>query len=227
MNNGLITNSCLRLHKPLSQKGFTLIEMAFVLVIIGILAGFGAQMIPMLVKQSKLKDDRELVKEAKNAIIAYAVATGKLPYASGNANGLPTVGLLNGRLPWSTLGIRSTNAFQMTLSYAVDWHLTPGGTYTVTKASLNSLIAAPPPKNQNLYTDFTDPTGSVWEAFVVISAGDNRQIDARNDKNGNGINGYIDAGDGNVFESTSTTITSNYDDIVEAESITALAFQAP
>jgi prepilin-type N-terminal cleavage/methylation domain-containing protein len=207
---------------PLSQKGFTLIEMAFVLVIIGILVGFGAQMIPMLVKQGKLKDDRELVKEAKNAIIAYAVATGSLPYASNNANGLPTAGLLNGRLPWSTLGIRSKDAYQSTLSYAVDFHLTPAG--SVTKAVLNPLIATPPPAAQNLYTDFP---GSVRVAFVVISPGENRRIDIRNDKNGTGAIGYIDAGDGNVFESPSTLINSNYDDIVEAESLTSLAFLAP
>jgi prepilin-type N-terminal cleavage/methylation domain-containing protein len=222
MNNDRKTNNDNCLGKPFSRKGFTLIEIAFVLVLIGILVGFGAQMLPMLVKQNRLKEDRELVKEAKNAIIAYAVATGNLPYASNNANGLPTPGLLNGRLPWSTLGIRSKDAYQTTLSYAVDMHLVAAG--SITKAVLNPLIATPPPANQNLYTDFP---GSVRVAFVVISAGENRKIDVRNDKNGNGTIGYIDAGDGNVFESPSTIITSTYDDIVEAESLTSLAFLAP
>jgi type II secretory pathway pseudopilin PulG len=195
--------------------------MAFVLVLIGILAGFGAQMLPMLVKQNKLKDDRALVKEAKNAIIGYALATGRLPYASISTNGLPTAGRLNGYLPWSTLGISSKDAYQTTLFYAVDLHLTTAG--SVTKAVLNPLIATPPPAGQNLYTDFPAP-GAIRVAFVVISAGENRRVDSRNDKNGNGI---LDTNDSNLFESPSTLITSNYDDIVEAESLTSLAFLAP
>jgi type II secretory pathway pseudopilin PulG len=195
--------------------------MAFVLVIVGILAGFGAQMLPMLVKQNKLKDDRALVKEAKNAIIGYAVATGSLPYASDSTNGLPTAGRLNGYLPWSTLGISSKDAYQTTLFYAVDKNLIPAG--SVTKAVLNPLIATPPPVVDNLYTDFPAP-GAIRVAFVVISAGENRRVDSRNDKNGNGI---LDTNDGNLFESASALITSNYDDILEAESMTALAFLAP
>jgi prepilin-type N-terminal cleavage/methylation domain-containing protein len=221
MNNDLITNSGHCLVKPFSRKGFTLIEIAFVLVLIGILAGFGAQMLPMLVKQNKLKDDRALVKEAKNAIIGYALATGRLPYASISTNGLPTAGRLNGYLPWSTLGISSKDAYQTTLFYAVDLHLTTAG--SVTKAVLNPLIATPPPAGQNLYTDFPAP-GAIRVAFVVISAGENRRVDSRNDKNGNGI---LDTNDSNLFESPSTLITSNYDDIVEAESLTSLAFLAP
>ena len=226
MNNDLITTSGACLGKPLSRKGFTLIEIAFVLVLIGILVGFGAQMLPMLVKQNRLKEDRELVKEAKNAIIGYAVATGSLPYASDDTNGKPSlIGSLNGYLPWATLGIRSKDAYQTTLSYAVDGHLTVAG--SVTKVVLNPLIATPPPPSQNLYTDFTVPTGSVRVAFVVISAGENRRIDTRNDKNGDGYIGHIEINDGNVFESPSMLITSNYDDIVEAESLTSLAFLAP
>ncbi len=215
-------HACLR-RRLLSRKGFTLLEMAVVLVVLGLLVGLGAQMLPMLVKQNRLTEDRALVKEAKNAIIGYALATGRLPYASADANGLPTTGRLNGYLPWSTLGIRSKDAYQTTLSYAVDVHLTVAG--SVTKAVLNPLIATPPPSNQSLYTDFP---GSVRVAFVVISAGANRRIDPRNDKNGNSAaGGSIDTGDGNVFESPSTTISSNYDDVLEAESMTSLAFLAP
>jgi prepilin-type N-terminal cleavage/methylation domain-containing protein len=221
MKNSLITSSGRCLSKPFSRKGFTLIEIAFVLVLIGILAGFGAQMIPMLVKQSKLKDDRAMVKEAKNAIIGYAVATGRLPYASLSTNGIPTAGRLNGYLPWSTLGINSKDVYQKTLFYAVDKNLIPAG--SVTKAVLNPLIATPPLPVDNLYTDFPAP-GAIRVAFVVISSGENRRVDSRNDKNGNGI---IDPSDGNLFESSSTPITSTYDDILEAESMTHLAFLAP
>ena len=90
MNNDLMTRSGRCLSKPFSRKGFTLIEMAFVLVIVGILVGLGAQLLPMLVKQNKLKDDRMFVKEVRTAIIGYALATGRLPFASANINGAET-----------------------------------------------------------------------------------------------------------------------------------------
>ena len=59
-----------------SRRGFTLVEIAFVLVLVGILVGFGVQMLPMLVKQNKLKEDRAFVKQTRTAIIGYALATG-------------------------------------------------------------------------------------------------------------------------------------------------------
>ena len=75
MNNDLITHSGHCMGRPLSQKGFTLIEMAFVLVIVGILVGLGAQLLPMLVKQNKFKDDTMFDKEVTTAIIGYALTT--------------------------------------------------------------------------------------------------------------------------------------------------------
>ncbi len=62
-----------------NKKGFTLIEMAVVLVVIGLIVG---TIVPLLVTQSKtarLKEGKELLRTAKDEIIGYAYQHGCLP----------------------------------------------------------------------------------------------------------------------------------------------------
>jgi prepilin-type N-terminal cleavage/methylation domain-containing protein len=59
--------------------GFTLIEVAIVLVIIGLLVGMGAGLIGPLTKRAKLHESRDTVKEVFNVIVGYTVANKTLP----------------------------------------------------------------------------------------------------------------------------------------------------
>jgi prepilin-type N-terminal cleavage/methylation domain-containing protein len=195
-----------------SQKGFTLIEMALVLVIVGILIGLGAQLLPMLVKQNKLKDDRIFVKEARTAIIGYALATGRLPFASANINGSETTNRLNGYMPWVTLGITGKDTYQATLFYSVESHLT-----TTTPANFKTTIGQL--INGTTTPDLFCDNGNLKVAFVVLSAGENRRADPPNDDTGDGL---ITNSDNNQFASPSALMTSNYDDVLETASLTYL-----
>lgn len=69
--------------------GFTLIELAIVLVIIGLIAGVGISLLGSVVKSGKLTETRSLVKTAKEAVIGYAVSQKKLP-PSLNTLGIKT-----------------------------------------------------------------------------------------------------------------------------------------
>ena len=69
------------------RNGFTLIEMAIVLAIVGILLSMGVELLPMIVKHGKLGENRTAVKDAKAAIIGYALAKGRLPWADTNGDG--------------------------------------------------------------------------------------------------------------------------------------------
>jgi len=198
--------------KPLSHKGFTLIEMAFVLVIVGILVGLGAQLLPMLVKQNKLKDDRIFVKEVRTAIIGYALATGRLPFASADINGSETANRLNGYLPWVTLGINGKDPYQTILFYSVESHLTTTTPATL-KTTIGQLINGTPAPD--LFCD----NGNLKVAFVVLSAGENRRADSPNDDTGDGL---ITNGDNNQFASPGALIMSSYNDILETVSLTYL-----
>jgi len=71
----------------LRNKGFTLIELAIVLVIVGILVGLGTALIGPLTKQTKVVDTREAVKAAKAALTGYAVKYGFLPTTIGPSGG--------------------------------------------------------------------------------------------------------------------------------------------
>jgi len=62
-----------------SNKGLTLIEIAIVLIVLGILIGLGASLIGPLTKRIKLNETRDTVRQAKEAILGFAVKNGYLP----------------------------------------------------------------------------------------------------------------------------------------------------
>jgi len=62
-----------------NHNGFTLAELAIVLVIVGLLIGMGAGMIGPLTKRLKYNETRSTVKEVYEAINGYAAANKKLP----------------------------------------------------------------------------------------------------------------------------------------------------
>lgn len=195
-----------------------MIEISIVLVILGLLLGLGAQMLPMLTKQNKLKENRQLVSEARTTLIGYAMATGRLPYASANTDGVETIGRVNGYLPWATLGMRGTDPYTKTMFYAVESHLTDTTSLLIFKARLQALalrIIIP-----DLYCESdTTPSTRLYMAFLVLSGGENMRADSPNDDNNNHI---IDPGDINPFASPSAVVGTDYDDIMQAVNINYL-----
>ncbi|MBI5187631.1 MAG: type II secretion system protein [Nitrospirae bacterium] len=70
------------------QKGFTLIEIAIVLVIIGILLSIGAGMVGTLTKRAKYNETKEIINAAVESVISYGAANNKLPiWGDGVADG--------------------------------------------------------------------------------------------------------------------------------------------
>jgi len=65
--------------KKTADKGFTLVELAIVLVIVGLLVGMGATLIGPLTKKAKYNESQNVVKEVYNAVTGYALANKKLP----------------------------------------------------------------------------------------------------------------------------------------------------
>jgi len=69
------------------QKGFTLVELAIVMVVIGLLIGLGAGMIWPLIKQAKYTQSRDIVNAAKTALLGYTVKNGFAPLSTSDAFG--------------------------------------------------------------------------------------------------------------------------------------------
>ncbi|AEH45743.1 putative Ig family protein [Thermodesulfatator indicus DSM 15286] len=73
----------------MKNKGFTLIELAIVLVVLGLLLGLGVSLIGPLTKQAKYRESREKLNANVEAIIGYAIAHGRLPNATEVAKVVP------------------------------------------------------------------------------------------------------------------------------------------
>jgi prepilin-type N-terminal cleavage/methylation domain-containing protein len=99
-----------------SNQGFTLVEIALVMVVIGLLVGLGAALIGPLTDRAKLAENRETVKTAYQAILGFAASNKRLP-----AN-------------LTVLGIKTSDAFGNNLFYYPDPALTVAGVNLCTTA---------------------------------------------------------------------------------------------
>ena len=108
-----------------SQLGFSLIEMAFVLVIVTLL--LGGLLVPFTtqVEQKRIAETQKAMEEIKEALLGYAVANGRLPCPvkdlppmSGDAPPPPCANVA-GFLPYSTLGVSRADAWGHLYRYAV------------------------------------------------------------------------------------------------------------
>lgn len=202
----------------MGSSGFSLIEIALVLVLIGILVSMGADLIPMLVKHNKLGESRAAVKEAKTAVIGYALATGKLPYAASGTDGRESANVYRGYLPYAELGISGSDAYATKLFYTVDPYLTDSHPQTVDKlkAKLDRLIST----SSSIGPCYDDEGSTIHVSFMVISAGADMRVNSPNDDNNNGI--LAMAGDNYSLARPGDTDIAGYDDILDAVGFTAL-----
>ena len=63
----------------IKKKGFTLVELSVVLVILGLIIGTLAPLMISMIKKDKTKDAKTIVKRAKDEIIGYVMTQKKLP----------------------------------------------------------------------------------------------------------------------------------------------------
>ncbi|MBU0593802.1 MAG: type II secretion system GspH family protein [Gammaproteobacteria bacterium] len=125
------------------QKGFSLIELAIVLVVVALLIGGLLVPLTMQVEQQRIRDTQKTLEEIKEALLGFAIANGRLPRpavsaANGaeNAADCGTDAACTGFIPWATLGVPKLDGWGKMIRYSV----TPDFARSV-PFTLNSTVA--------------------------------------------------------------------------------------
>ncbi|MBU0767992.1 MAG: LamG domain-containing protein [Proteobacteria bacterium] len=200
------------------SSGFTLIEMAVVLVIVGIIVSIMATVLPSLIKSSKVKKARAILEQVDYAIQGYVAANGRLPFADKGTSGkedsqTPTY---FGNLPYVTLGLSSgDDAWGNRLKYGVNKDLTatnPGNIGTALKTACSGDPVNPDKLHVNINGTLTHM------AYVIVSGGL---------KDEDGVRGLFDGlnrVDDAIYDNPNRIIESGaYDDLMDSKACTVLA----
>jgi len=169
------------------MRGFTLIELAIVLVIITILIGGLAVPLSAQIQARRIAETRRDMEAIHDALIGYAMsnthtlATGEirhyLPCPDANNDGLEEIhngsgncigNITRGGLPWITLGVKGADAWGNRYTYAADLRYTN---------NLNGFISTPMASatsaNLNIFPNAPCTSPAVMEDVpaVVVSHG--------------------------------------------------------
>lgn len=147
-----------------SQDGFSLIEVAIVLVIIGIIAGSGMSLIGTLTEKRTRNECRDYMSLAKESLLSHVNINGSLPYASEDTDGTADDGETSGYLPYVDLKLKPTDSYGRVLKYEIN-ELLVADEQTTCEALADGLEDAPS------VVDSDGATFSIPVAVVLVSAG--------------------------------------------------------
>ena len=121
------------MHPRKFTQGFTLVEMAIVLIIIGLLLGGLLMPLSAQVESRQISETQKALDEINQALIGFAVANGRLPCPAPATTATGSVGAgleptpivaggcanAAGVLPWATLGVNETDSWGRRYTYRV------------------------------------------------------------------------------------------------------------
>lgn len=164
-----------------SLAGFSLAEMAITLLIITLLSSGAFMALRVQAERSQFVQTQVALTEAKQALLAYAAIEGKLPCpaAATNDTGIALEDCNDsnknrGLIPWKTLGIQGTDAWDRYLSYQVGSTFTKAAVLDPTaRSGLKTGFFSKDPGNIVLTETSADPTQNESVAFAIWSQGAN------------------------------------------------------
>ncbi|MDR2881887.1 MAG: type II secretion system GspH family protein [Azoarcus sp.] len=175
------------------RRGFTLIEMAIVLVVLGLIASLLVTPLAMRAEASQRRAAEEMLDNITDALIGFALVQGRLPCPSiesdpassayGLEQGPPCTFNVPGYLPWRTLGLPAHDPWgspraNATQPWTGHWRYRPDKNFAEGTISLSTL-----PSGSIQIKDHDGNLISTADSrivAVVFSTGPNRQADGLN-----------------------------------------------
>lgn len=152
------------------EKGFSLIELSIVLIIVGLLMSAGVGIMNSVSKTSKIAKEKANMGIIKNSLIAYAFSHGRLPCPDTNGDGsenCPTSNCTNPPcgLPFIDLSLSSVNIDTWSLPYGYD------GTDILTTTHAKNLCSTLY-QLSNLYSWFGNPANAACGSSDLVCVTD-------------------------------------------------------
>lgn len=112
--------------RPRRVRGFSLVELAIVLIIVGLLLSSLMPPLNAQIDQRNYNTTQRQIEEVSDAMVAFAVVNGRLPRpavsisdGSEKPADCTSEADCTGFVPWATLGVRRTDAWNKMLRYSV------------------------------------------------------------------------------------------------------------
>jgi len=113
------------MRAPSRQTGFTIVEIAIVLLVVGLMIGGLVAPLTSQLEQRRVSETQRVMEEAREALFGFALRNGYLP--------CPAISAVDGRedrsgsvcnkrfgyLPWATLGVSRLDGWGRVLAYSV------------------------------------------------------------------------------------------------------------
>jgi prepilin-type N-terminal cleavage/methylation domain-containing protein len=224
------------IHVRSFQSGFSLIELAVVLVIIGMLVGSVLGTLGARIENTRISETKDALDEIKLALYGFAISqtlVARLPCPDNNNDGIEDFDPLTptqcasfevaANLPWATLGIKRGDAWASSYSYWVaDDYSSKGGFALATDATgdaqiLGSVGSATPISNNVAAVIFShgkNQYGSIGLDNVARGASPGGAEYADENENTNGDSVFVSRPITTTGPLTETTIPVIFDDIV-------------
>lgn len=126
-------------------SGFTLVEMAVVLVIVGLMLGGMLMPLAAQMDMKRMSEARNTLEEIKEALLGYALIHGRLPCPDTDGNGTDdgcpntnTTASSGGNLPWVDLGVPAADPWGGHYQYRLNNAFS--STFTITSSGSGAGI---------------------------------------------------------------------------------------
>lgn len=156
------------------KSGFTLVEMAMVLLILGLLTSSFIVPLGAQIDSNHLKATDQQLSRIKEALLGYAIRNRQLPCPSSTTTGTQdsTLCAQEGFLPWADLGVEGRDAWGNYFRYRADSKHTANGAYNTTFPTATDALQV-----VNKAATTTYVTNAV---AIFYSLGKNKTADAGN-----------------------------------------------